>query len=416
MFGLGKHDETVLLEAVWACDKIKVKQVLLKKVELVNSSSSKSICRTHPEFNEGDTALHLASRKGDLEIIKFLLSLKAMVDAGNADGKTPLHYAASSGGDEIVDMLMEADADADAKDHHGRTPLYEAVAAGGVSCVHRLLGKGAYSDAADKDGDTPLHAAVRIGSEPIARALLTAGAKINASDEQDRTPLHLVAINADHGVANNASDAQVTASRKKSMMLAKLLVTRGANVNALDRHGDTPLDLLMYLEGKIESDPLVDMLRSHGGHWVRYRNKEPSKLTPAHTPSQDTMAGDEFKKSASDAAVATRVKQVEADATIELGQTAVVIGRELNCTIRYHSLTLSRRHAQIEPTGDGFVIVDLGSRNGVIINGEKIDGRHFLQAGDVITLGAYEFEFDGNSLTPITGELSTEDLERERRR
>ena len=82
--------------------------------------------------------------------------------------------------------------------------------------------------------------------------------------------------------------------------------------------------------------------------------------------------------------------------------------------MRYESRTLSRRHARIEQTADGYVITDLDSHNGTLIDDVPISEPHVLVAGQTITLGAYEFQFDGTQLMPIHDELSQEQLREER--
>ena len=55
---------------------------------------------------------------------------------------------------------------------------------------------------------------------------------------------------------------------------------------------------------------------------------------------------------------------------------------------------VSRKHAEIRPSGGGWLIEDRGSTNGVRINGRPIDGPHPLEAGDRIDLGTVEVRFE----------------------
>jgi pSer/pThr/pTyr-binding forkhead associated (FHA) protein len=48
---------------------------------------------------------------------------------------------------------------------------------------------------------------------------------------------------------------------------------------------------------------------------------------------------------------------------------------------------VSRRHAQINSVAGGYMLLDLGSANGTVVNGQKITGPVLLQHGDVIQLG-----------------------------
>ena len=55
---------------------------------------------------------------------------------------------------------------------------------------------------------------------------------------------------------------------------------------------------------------------------------------------------------------------------------------------------VSRRHAELRPGGDGWTIADLGSTNGVRVNGRAIHGAQPLEAGDRIELGSTEMLFE----------------------
>ena len=50
----------------------------------------------------------------------------------------------------------------------------------------------------------------------------------------------------------------------------------------------------------------------------------------------------------------------------------VVVGRGADCDLRLRDRSISRRHARLEPSGDGWVLVDLDSRNGVRHGGERV--------------------------------------------
>jgi DNA-binding CsgD family transcriptional regulator len=73
---------------------------------------------------------------------------------------------------------------------------------------------------------------------------------------------------------------------------------------------------------------------------------------------------------------------------------ATSIGREEGVTMLLSMEGVSRRHAEVAPSGeDLFVVRDLGSTNGTLVNGETITDARVLGSGDVIQLGAAELEF-----------------------
>lgn len=72
---------------------------------------------------------------------------------------------------------------------------------------------------------------------------------------------------------------------------------------------------------------------------------------------------------------------------VPLGEYVVSIGRQHDCTIVLADPNVSRHHAEIRPSGDGYVVVDLGSTNGTRVNGDRIPGQHFLTDGDELRCG-----------------------------
>jgi pSer/pThr/pTyr-binding forkhead associated (FHA) protein len=74
---------------------------------------------------------------------------------------------------------------------------------------------------------------------------------------------------------------------------------------------------------------------------------------------------------------------------LRAGDGAVDIGRRSACGLSLHwDPGVSRAHAEIQPIGSDWVIVDDGlSQNGTFVNGERITGRRRLHSGDVIRIG-----------------------------
>lgn len=74
-------------------------------------------------------------------------------------------------------------------------------------------------------------------------------------------------------------------------------------------------------------------------------------------------------------------------------EQAVVIGRGEHADLRLDDVTVSRRHAEIRPSGDGWEIVDLGSANGVVVNEVERKGAVRLGDGDRIGIGHVALRF-----------------------
>jgi hypothetical protein len=73
-------------------------------------------------------------------------------------------------------------------------------------------------------------------------------------------------------------------------------------------------------------------------------------------------------------------------------QRRVVIGRSRDCDIQLADTNVSRRHAELRQEGASYWIVDLGSTNGVEVNGKRVK-RAKLSDGDTITVGSTDVMF-----------------------
>ena len=77
--------------------------------------------------NSGLTALHLASSRGHLDIVRLLLTEGADMTIGSNSGMTALHYACSNRRLDIIRLLLTEGADMTIADKYGRTPLLWAT-------------------------------------------------------------------------------------------------------------------------------------------------------------------------------------------------------------------------------------------------------------------------------------------------
>lgn len=81
------------------------------------------------------------------------------------------------------------------------------------------------------------------------------------------------------------------------------------------------------------------------------------------------------------------IKGVDEGKQFELSSPTVTVGRHSSCTITLHDTQVSRRHFELRalPTG-GYEILDLGSGNGSLVNGQSVKNAP-LRSGDSITIG-----------------------------
>jgi pSer/pThr/pTyr-binding forkhead associated (FHA) protein len=71
----------------------------------------------------------------------------------------------------------------------------------------------------------------------------------------------------------------------------------------------------------------------------------------------------------------------------------VRIGRGWDCDVALADPRVSQHHCELRCDGDDWVIVDLGSRNGVFVNGRRVRGLTVLSDGDEIGIGSSTFRF-----------------------
>ncbi|MCC6233626.1 MAG: ankyrin repeat domain-containing protein [Verrucomicrobiales bacterium] len=154
-----------------------------------------------------------AIRDGEHARLRRLLADPTRVNARDEQGNTVLHTASFLGHAEAVRLLLEAGADPNVTNHAGVTPLLRAAA--DPAKVSLLLARGAKPGLASQLGHTPLHLAARSpkATESV-RILIEKGADVNARSALGATPL-MAAAAASH------------------LEAVQLLVERGAEVNAV---------------------------------------------------------------------------------------------------------------------------------------------------------------------------------------
>ncbi|MER6000082.1 FHA domain-containing protein [Nonomuraea angiospora] len=80
------------------------------------------------------------------------------------------------------------------------------------------------------------------------------------------------------------------------------------------------------------------------------------------------------------------------DRHFPLGDTPTTFGRRQDCSVVLSSERASRRHAEIRHEAGRYILHDLGSRNGTLVNGRRVTSQ-VLQPGDLITIGDEQFRF-----------------------
>ena len=85
-----------------------------------------------------------------------------------------------------------------------------------------------------------------------------------------------------------------------------------------------------------------------------------------------------------------------------LSEGANLVGRDRDCAVRIDSDTLSRRHARIVVTGTESTLEDLESKNGTLVNGQRVEHAIVLKDNDQIQLGSVKVTYRVFETLPST--------------
>ena len=75
----------------------------------------------------------------------------------------------------------------------------------------------------------------------------------------------------------------------------------------------------------------------------------------------------------------------------KIDQNEIIIGRDPGSDIQIDNIAISREHACIVKGSNDYIIEDMNSKNGIFINGRKIN-KKFLKTDDEITIGKYSLQ------------------------
>lgn len=223
---------------------------------------------------DGQTALHLACRRGSAELVEVILAYReANVDVLDKDGDPPLVFALAAGSPDCVRALIKRHANVKSKLRDGFGPSVAHVCAyhGQPDCMHELILAGADPNSVDDEGESVLHRAVAKKYTDCALVLLENGGcrSMAVLNSKNHTPLHLCISTWNVDVVRRwveiASPDQIAeaievpspsgtalcmaASTKKDheiegRELVRILLAAGADPSAIDtQHGQTALHM-----------------------------------------------------------------------------------------------------------------------------------------------------------------------------
>ena len=207
--------------------------------------------------SEGRTSLMLASERGYISIVRYLLKAGARVDEpATCDASTALFYASIGGNHEILNELIAAGADIHKKNIYGNSPIILAADRGHHLSVIELVKAGADVNSTDENGTSILMYASDNANLDTVKYLLIAGANVNQQAKKGNSPLifaidrnqpRIVKYLLDHGAMLDLGGVASLpfAVAKGYLKVVEVLLRREVevDVNVQTPEGDTSLIL-----------------------------------------------------------------------------------------------------------------------------------------------------------------------------
>lgn len=244
--------------------------------------------------------LHFACREGHDKVVEALLDAGAAIDCV-AEGNrfwTPLHLAVEAQKESIVKLLAERNANVS-------VALRFAVETSNAAMVQYLLeAKANVNTGARSDEGTSLHGAVLLATNHPVLSLILARREIEIDgvDSKGLTPLHYAALyhRLEHaqllvqrGANMEARDRNGYTPLRLALMqsygglrleLVQLLICLGADVNTIDNGGSTPLHSAIQLADSVQMVEIVEELLRAG---ARANQADSNGYSPLHIAAKE---------------------------------------------------------------------------------------------------------------------------------
>ena len=213
------------------------------------------------DFNVNDTLntttpLMRAAKRNNADVVNFLISKGADVNAKNKKGWTALLFAASHNTSDVVKLLLDNGADINAKNKDGNNAiicaLEHAPRENVSSVVNVLVRYGADKNAVSKNGRKAINYIKNALSDNDFIKLCAKG-NIKEIDSALKNGANINALSKDN------STALMWAARFNNSDVVNYLINKGANINSENLKGRTAFDFASVNENLTDSDALLTL-------------------------------------------------------------------------------------------------------------------------------------------------------------
>ena len=238
------------------------------------ATGARSVSNINDQDHRGLTKLMMACEMGHTHVVKQLLQVSNIdIELANREGWRAIHICSKKDQVEILDLLIKRGADVNVQKKDLFSPLMLAAFNDNQQVAKRLLQVPTIKVAlANKEGWQAIHFSARRGNLEVTNLLLAKGANVNAKMNDGCTPLILASMNnnlkltsrlLDHKDIdislgeNDGMQAIHYAARGGHTDVMRLLINKGADVNIKKQDGFTPLMLAALNDQKHSAELLL---------------------------------------------------------------------------------------------------------------------------------------------------------------